>query len=123
MGVGVPGWMVPSMKRAPKVSAKQLALQGVDLRMTHPQLERLPTRRPQAGEKRPRYARTSLPGPIVPVPADDRGEELVLGPLQVFQTTTGRYLLADRRRKLGDWEIFTGTKRACVVEMVRLATK
>lgn len=109
------------MKRRPKpISAKQLALQGVDLRMTHPELERFPTRKPQPGEKRPRGYRPAFLGAIVPVPVDDRGSELVLGPFRVLQNTFGEHFVFDYRAPLAKGDVFYGSKRACVVEMVRL---
>ena len=110
------------MKRPRPVSPKQTALQGVDLAMTHPQLERFPIRKPQPGDKRRHWGRSSLPGALVPLPIDARGQELRIGPLAVLQDVWGRHFVMDYGRALGDGEIFTGTKRACVVRMVELHT-
>lgn len=111
------------MKRHKPVSAKQLALQGVDLRMTHPELERLPTRKPQPGEKRSRGYAPRFLGAIVPAPIDDQGQELVLGPFRVLQNTHGEHFVFDYRAPLAKGDLFYGTKRACVVRMVELHTK
>ena len=98
------------------VSPKQLALQGVDLGPAWIPHKVSPTR----GENARRASIKSLPGELVPVPKDRLGQDLQLGPFRVLQDVWGRHFVMDYRRPLGQGEIFTGTKRACVVQMVRL---
>lgn len=105
------------MKRPPKISAKQLALSGVDLGPPPPP----PKRKPAPHEKRKRWGRYSLPGPVVPLPTDDRGRELAIGPFRVLQRVDGPHVLLDYRKKLGTGDVVIGSKRTCVVEMVRRA--
>jgi hypothetical protein len=100
------------------VSPKQLALQGVDLGIEW----RPKMRYPQGGGKVWRASVKSLPGELVPLPKDRLGQELRLGPLAVLQDVWGRHFVMDYRRGLGEGEIFTGSKRACVVRMVELHT-
>jgi hypothetical protein len=108
------------VKRPRSVSAKQMALQGIDL---PPVVEPAPKKSPAWGKDGARRASVkSLPGELVPLPKDRNGQELRLGPLAVLQTVWGRHFVMDYRRALGDGEIFTGTKRACVVRMVELHT-
>ena len=111
------------MKKRKLPSAKQLAFSGVDLGMEWPPREVAPIS-PQAGGKvwTARASVKSLPGELVPLPKDRLGQELRLGPLAVLQDVWGRHFVMDYRRALGDGEIFTGTKRACVVHMVRLSS-
>ncbi len=104
------------MKRPKPVSAKQLTLQGID--PGPPWIPRGVS--PPRGDKVWRASVKSLPGELVPKPIDRLGQELRLGPLAVLQDVWGRHFVMDYRRALGDGEIFTGTKRACVVHMVGL---
>lgn len=108
------------MKRRP-VSPKQLALADEwDL----PPVGDPPKKvSPQARDNLGRRAWVkSLPGELVPLPKDRLGQELRIGPLAVLQDVWGRHFVMDYRRGLGDGEIFTGSKRACVVRMVELHT-
>lgn len=126
--------MKTDKKRVPprQVSEDQLALAGVDLskKEVSPQPaknlgipQRSRTRAYTAHGWGPSYRSSAFYGAIVPVPRDALGQELRLGPYAVLQKTTGEHFVMDYRTPLARGEIFTGTKRACVVEMVRLATK
>lgn len=88
-----------------------------------PVVEVLPKKSPRWGDDGVRRAYVkSLPGELVPLPKDRLGQELRLGPLAVLQDVWGRHFVMDYRRPLGQGEIFTGTKRACVVHMCQIPT-
>lgn len=103
-------------KRAKPVSAKQLCLRGVYFGPTF-----LDPPRPRRDPGLPRPRRTwSLPGPVVPIPTDDRGLELVLGPFRVLQDTCGVHFVYDSREPIGRNRVFDArSKKGAVVWMVK----
>lgn len=53
------------------------------------------------------WRRTSY-GVEVPVPVDDLGQELAMGPHRVLQTVNGGFFVIDYRRELGRGTVFVG---------------
>jgi len=108
------------VKRRPVVSAKQLALADDWIPPDPP--PRPKRRSPRPGEKRGREWRPRFLGEIVPVPRDRLGQELRMEPFAVLQNVWGQHFVFDYRKPINENVVFTGSKRACVVEMVKLHT-
>jgi hypothetical protein len=92
---------------------------------------RIPKQRKRSSKKsgtRGRHRSAAFYRAIVPLPTDNRGQLLEIGPYSVLKRTDGQYIVVryeDRTNRAGrvEVEMVVGSdKRAAVVELVRLAS-